>query len=401
MGCSSSKSTAKPTAGPTSLVLEVAQPKNEEHNVSEGENLVLTQHGTSPENFEFNKVESTTDQPTLIFLNSGETSCMVGGEDTNKDSNNSKSGDIPLQTENKDESIESSNADCNILSLELEQCSTPEVENVVETTQTAGKTNDSRSPYSELVDMQPLREIAPGVSDQNLYKFYCYRQNTEERIKIFLDHKTWRSQNEWVDNPPLRADSDSTLKRILLSETIVQPKGMVDKQGRPCLFLRLRNNDMTDGRTPKDVCRCALYNIERLLQRKEAVENGVCLVNDLSGMTKKNFHSGIPKVLMTALSGEKIPIRVKQFILINPPWFFNAVFSIVQTFMSPKLRRRFVILKSFDEVNEYIDSANLLEENGGLVKHNQMEWLEEQLTQEQAGQLDLLEFIVKNCAKTN
>jgi len=256
---------------------------------------------------------------------------------------------------------------------------------------------ERKSEYSELPEFKSLQQIAPGYSDENLYKFYCYRENTDGRLKILKTHLAWRSspENAWVDNPPLRAHSDPVLKKHLLSETAVLPKEMLDKEGRPCLLLRLRNTDMTDGTTPRQVFRASLYCIERLLQQKEALENGVTYICDLEGITKKNLHIGVPKLIVGALSGEKIPIRIKAFLCVNAPWIFIAMHNALRPFISPKLRKRFVFLKSFAELHEYIDPARLLEEYGGQVKHSQATWVEQQINEELAGNVHLLDCYQK------
>jgi len=239
--------------------------------------------------------------------------------------------------------------------------------------------------------LQVLREAAPGISDHNLNKFLCYKgEHLYHSLNSLKAHRRWRFENCWIDNPPLRAHSDPVLLKLLESGLIVQPEGMIDKLGRPCVLVRPNKYCVSDGGTPHDFSRCALYHIERLLERRGVLDNGVTLVFDFTESTEKNIQIGILKSLIPALSGEKIPLHTKSVVFIDPPWFF----SVLTAFFSSKLQSRIEFLKSFRDLNQFFDLSKLPEEFGGQLKHCQMKWVQEQIELELTGELDLLECLV-------
>mmetsp|Transcript_30036 Transcript_30036/g.39518 ORF Transcript_30036/g.39518 Transcript_30036/m.39518 type:complete len:292 (+) Transcript_30036:123-998(+) len=258
------------------------------------------------------------------------------------------------------------------------------------------KTSEDRDSFnwqSIEVQLEMLRQHAVGVSDVNLTKFLKFKGDVDRAVACLNEHRDFRAQNSWVDDPPLRATCDSEIKRILLSEVVTSPAQMIDKMGRPSLFIQIHKNDMTDGRTPRDIVRVAFYNIERLLNREEVLEQGVVLVYDLRGSNKKNFHLGVPKVIFPALSGGKIPIKVKAFYFISPPWVFKAFYAIASLFLSKKLKSRVQILNNVEQLLQYFGKENLPEVLGGTLQHDQKQWVENQIAEEES--VPLLEVLVK------
>mmetsp|Transcript_30313 Transcript_30313/g.39975 ORF Transcript_30313/g.39975 Transcript_30313/m.39975 type:complete len:260 (-) Transcript_30313:178-957(-) len=248
----------------------------------------------------------------------------------------------------------------------------------------------SNSPFVELLQ---LRIAFPNVSDGNLNKFLKHKRNPDRAVEVIETHKLYRSENSWIDNPPLRAHSDLQLRKILESELLITPTRSKDKLGRPCLFLCLRNNDFSDGRTGYDICRAILYNLERQLNRDDVLTNGIVLVCDLGGIQGEHCRIEIFQTIFSALSG-KIPLRVKALYLISPPWFFGPVFAIASLFMSQKLKNRAVTLQNFNELYEFIDQDQIPEKYGGEIKHDQKEWVAQQIQEEQKKKIPLLEELV-------
>lgn len=204
----------------------------------------------------------------------------------------------------------------------------------------------------------------------------------------FRAHAKWRKQNPFAfDSTPLRVSDDPELKRVLESDAIVAPEGLVDKEGNTVLVGRLRNNDMTDGRTAKGVCRMALYTIDRVLEREATQLNGVTVFHDLTGLTKKNIDPAVPRLLFGAIIGH-FPLRIKAMYIYNAPGFFRALFSVVSTLLMPaKLRSRIHFVDDLTDIYEVIDKDQLLEEHGGKRKHDSSHWVNQQMKREADGSM--------------
>jgi hypothetical protein len=111
-----------------------------------------------------------------------------------------------------------------------------------------------------------LGDLANGCKDYNLVKLLCWKADVGRTAERFRGLVQWLKENPFgMDEPPLQASEDPSLKRVLESSVIVAPEGMVDKEGHTVLIGRLRNNDMSDGRSVEDVVRMAVYTIDRVL----------------------------------------------------------------------------------------------------------------------------------------
>ena len=230
-----------------------------------------------------------------------------------------------------------------------------------------------------------LGDAADGVSDENLLKFLRWKPSVERAAGRFRDHQKWRAENPFAfEDRPLQASKDDELKRVLETDVVIAPEDFVSKKGSAVLCGRLRNNDMTDGRTVEDVVRMVLFTMDRVLEREHAQVHGITLFYDMKGVTSKNIHVGIPKVLLNAIIGH-FPIRIEGAYILNAPFIFRGMFSMIQVMMPPKLRKRFHFVSSIDEVYEVIDTDLLLEEHGGKRVHESSEWVASQMQRESNG----------------
>lgn len=241
-----------------------------------------------------------------------------------------------------------------------------------------------------------LGAAAEGVSDSNLLKFLHWKPDVERASARFRSLLEWRKENSWAmddTRKPLLASEDPELKRVLESDVIVAPDGLVDKKGSTVLVGRLRNNDMSDGRQATDVCRMILYTIDRVLERKSTLIHGITIFHDMNGLSKKNVDVSIPKLLVKALVGH-LPIRIQGIYILNAPLFFRGIFSVISLMLPAKLRARTHFFKDIKEVYEIIDKDQLLVEHGGKRMHDSSQWVADQIHREENGTLDSL----KDCA---
>lgn len=251
--------------------------------------------------------------------------------------------------------------------------------------------NSCSSTSEELLLLPALKaelgDAAASVSDANLLKFLRWKPNVERASDRFRAHARWRAENPFAfDDPdrPLLASGDAELRRVLESGVIISPDDMVNKAGSAVLCGRLRNNDMTDGRTVEDVVRMILYTLDRALERPHAQEHGVALFYDMRGVTSRNVHVGIPKLLVPAIVGN-FPIRIESAYILDAPFVFKGLFRLVSLMMPAKLRKRFHFVNDIEEVYKVIDRDTLLEEHGGKRVHDSSAWVSEQMDREKSG----------------
>lgn len=158
---------------------------------------------------------------------------------------------------------------------------------------------------------EELGEAARGISDKDLLRFLYWKADVKRAAGRFRDHIKWRQENKWAfDDPELKVSTDEQLQKLLKDQILIAPDSLTSKDGCAVVIGRLKNNDMSDGRKPVDICRMFLYIIDRVMERKEAQLNGVIVFHDLDGVSKNNLDLRIPKILFPAIIGH-FPIRIK------------------------------------------------------------------------------------------
>lgn len=256
---------------------------------------------------------------------------------------------------------------------------------------------EMKSKVAELLPSfkEKLGAAADGVSDATLMKFLMWKPYVDRAVGRFHDHVKWRNENPFAfDATPLQASKDDDLRRVLEGEVLIAPDGLTAKDGSTLLIGRLRNNDMSDGRTVEDVVRMFLYNIDRVLERESTQLHGITIFHDMIDVGKNNVNVNIPKLLFRAIIGH-FPVRITAAYILNAPMFVRALFKVVSLAFPSKVRNRIHFVSSLEDVLQFIDQEKLLEEHGGQLKHDQKAWVAKQVEREMDSTMESLADCVK------
>jgi hypothetical protein len=236
-----------------------------------------------------------------------------------------------------------------------------------------------------------LGEDCIGVDDEQLLKFLYWKPNIERASKRYRDFLSWKTANPGIFDDTLRVSKDPELERCLLSEVLVSPPLLLTKQGGPILIGRLRNNDMTDGRTCDGVCRMIFYKIDAIVNRPETQSHGVTIIHDLTGFNKsKNFKLEVAKKLFHGLFGQ-FPVHIAAVYVCKAPSLVRAFFKLISNIvMTKKVRERIHFIDDFSGLSDVIDEDSLLVELGGTLEWNTKDWIEEQKKKELDGSMKSL-----------
>jgi len=230
-----------------------------------------------------------------------------------------------------------------------------------------------------------------GVDDDYLLMFLRWKPSIERASQRYRGFLKWKRENPGLFDETLRISKDPELERLLQTEVVVGPPGLVTKHGGPLLIGRLRNNDMTDGRTSKDTCRMLFYTVDRTLERPETQEHGITILHDLRGFDRaKNARVEVAKTVFRSLFGH-FPLRVKGIYIWKAPPLFQPFFQVVSTLVMPKkVRERVHFIDDLSEVESIIDPEALLIELGGKLDWSSKEWTEEKKQREIDGTMKTL-----------
>jgi hypothetical protein len=229
------------------------------------------------------------------------------------------------------------------------------------------------------------------VDDEYLLMFLRWKPSVERAAARYRDFLRWKVENPGLFDETLRVSKDLELERLLLTEVIVGPSGLLTRQGGPLLIGRFRNMDFTDGRTTRDTCRMIFYTMDRTLNRPETQDHGLTILHDLRGFDiAKNVRVEVAKTVLRGLFGH-FPLRVNGIYLWKAPVFFRPFFRVVSTVIMPKkVRERVHFIDDLSEVESIIDIDSLLTELGGKLVWSANDWVEESKQQELNGTMKSL-----------
>lgn len=245
--------------------------------------------------------------------------------------------------------------------------------------------DNESTPESLLSDLKAeLGDECHNISDDHMLMFLHWKPSVDRAAERFRAFAAWKKENEQDFGPTLLVSKDPELERLLLSEVMVAPPNLTTKTGSPILIGRMRNNDMTDGRTVDGVCRMLYYTIDNVLQRPEVQKQGVTVIHDLRRFDRfKNARVEIAKRLVKgALS--VFPVKLNMVYFVDAPLVFVGFFTIVSFFIPKKLRDRVRFITNFDEIG-VVDPEHLLQEMGGTLEWSSKEWVDEQKRLEEKG----------------
>ena len=221
------------------------------------------------------------------------------------------------------------------------------------------------------------------MSDEKLLKFLLWKQDVQRAAERFRTLQKWCNENSFSQN--LKLSQDKKLQKHVASNVIINDESMITKDGCTLLVGRLRNNDMSDGRTPEDVCRMMIYVIDRALELKSSQDNGVVVFHDLKDISKNNVHPGVAKLILKAIIGH-FPLKIRGIYILNAPFFFKSLFAVISLVLPKKLKQRMHYVDSVEDMYEVIDQELLLVEHGGKSEFDTDAWVAKQIAREESGE---------------
>eukprot|EP01090_Pellita_catalonica_P012116 TRINITY_DN2567_c0_g1_i1.p1 TRINITY_DN2567_c0_g1~~TRINITY_DN2567_c0_g1_i1.p1 ORF type:complete len:316 (+),score=73.53 TRINITY_DN2567_c0_g1_i1:51-998(+) len=228
-------------------------------------------------------------------------------------------------------------------------------------------------------------ELTEPFSDRFLARFIFARKlDVDRSIELLTNHIKWRKKYK-IDE----FDVDE-LKNIMGCGLNVWVPGKVDKQGIPVtyIFPRLFSNMHDDFYDMKKYIWSAYYFVDNLHDYDVTFSReGYMIVEDFEGASLGDFFKMMnPKKAGTDFDMKEamaaiencIPARVRQILIVDPPWFVRLLTAFIRPFVKAKLLKKVVMIKRKDLL-DYISEENLLKEYGGTVEFDSQKWSDELL----------------------
>jgi len=158
----------------------------------------------------------------------------------------------------------------------------------------------------------------------------------------------------------------------LLMDGFFIPLPNKDEKGRQIIMYRFNKLDHTKY-TATDVYRLLVSSFFTMFEDEEAQIAGYVWIFDYTGFNIG--HAGMFNLLdfknFIASHRNSIPLRLTSIIFLKLPIILQGFYQIAKNVLSPKLKKRFLVLKEADELKNIFNNINIfLEEYGGKKQYN-------------------------------
>lgn len=215
--------------------------------------------------------------------------------------------------------------------------------------------------------------------------------------KLDVDKAFRRRKIYWEYRAKLFKDSNGELPKAddprvatALGLGVAQiPVGFRDRFGRQVIVVRQNRVDYSVV-TPEQVIQAFWYLLHTALSDAAGdytsskgnldadQRQGIFVINNLEGIERKHVNRTTISLLTSSIQ-DVLPIRVGGVRIVNQPWFFSWVWSLVSQFLNAKLKSRVMFLgNQHKALLEWLEPTSVPRELGGLLEWDHAAWLRRQ-----------------------
>ncbi|XP_054275661.1 clavesin-2 [Macrosteles quadrilineatus] len=171
----------------------------------------------------------------------------------------------------------------------------------------------------------------------------------------------------------LKLDFLSPAVNEIIENGYVFPSPVRDRHGRR-VVLTFANRFDPYKHDNKEMAKAHMVTYETLLEDEECQVMGFTHVGDLRGVSAAHVTLWSPREFTTLIRwGEQsYPMRHKEIHLVNVPTALRYVYDFARSRFSNKMRTRFMIHNSIEELHQKIDPQILPKEMGGDIPMKEM-----------------------------
>lgn len=201
---------------------------------------------------------------------------------------------------------------------------------------------------------------------------------TDELLLCFLRarkyevNRAFRALKNYVrmveQNPDLMANLQAQDLKTHLNQRLQVVARHRDQLGRK-IFIFRAGEWVPKVSTLDDIFRCNVYYLRRLASDLETQFKGIVAIVDLKNLGVHHVRHVTPSYAkkVAALIQDCFPIRFQAIHLVNEPWIFSILLSMILPFISEKVQNRIHHHGNcWTSLHSHIDAGVLPEEYGGL-----------------------------------
>ena len=123
--------------------------------------------------------------------------------------------------------------------------------------------------------------------------------------------------------------------------------GLKTRGGRDVFYLRPSRYFPRKAPT-NNMIDLVVYVMNCMLEKEHGSIHGLGLVANMAGWTMENFSVSYWHKLLITLQGHRVPTRISVFLLVDPPSWFDSIWTIMKPMMSDDFQEKVAIVSSGD-----------------------------------------------------
>lgn len=132
------------------------------------------------------------------------------------------------------------------------------------------------------------------------------------------------------------------LEAQLLTKTLFVPPNLTSVDGHECFYMRPARYFPKETSTATVVDNLA-YCMNVMVEKEKACTEGIGFVANMDDWKFANFSVSYCLNFMKVLQG-RIPVRVRMFLIVNPPSWFGKIWDIMKTMLSKDFQKKVHII---------------------------------------------------------
>ena len=189
------------------------------------------------------------------------------------------------------------------------------------------------------------RKITHSYSDEMILRF----ARCSPGVKKFNDKAAMKVMLKF--NPGYLELTAAVMEKQLLSKTLFVVPGLKSNEGHDVFYMRPGRYFPKETST-KTIIDNLAYCMQTMVEKEKACTEGIAFVANLTEWTMGNFSVSYCLEFMKMLQG-KSPVRVRMFVIANPPSWFNVIWKIMKPMLAPDFRKKVHVIPQ-SQVGEFL-----------------------------------------------
>jgi hypothetical protein len=121
-------------------------------------------------------------------------------------------------------------------------------------------------------------------------------------------------------------------------QTLFPIPGLKTRDGDDVLYMR-PSRYFPDETSPKEIIDNLAYCMNTMVEKEKNCKEGIAFIAYMNDCKMKNFSFDSCYQFMTMLQG-KIPVRVRLFLIVNPPGWFGKIWNAMRLVLPADFRKK-------------------------------------------------------------